>query len=164
MGRYLHASTNVQSLGAGGLHDAYVATGGTGQVPTRDAMDSLRLGQARNPDADYPDGYLGTIRSRWDDKVGESVYQRENTRPYSRGVHKGERIGVQSYFWPSEWHPQRGVENQLRGGPRQTPVGIDVLPVPLINDGKANIVETHSPQQFDPVRASLLQRLRPSWR
>lgn len=157
-----HASTNVQYLGAGGLHDAYVATGGTGQIPTRDAMDSLRLGQARTPNAEWPDGYLGTIRTRWDDRLVESVQQRENTHPYSRGVHKGERIGVQAYFWPSEFQPQRGVENQLRGGPRQTPIGIAVLPVPLTNDGKADI-ESRQPAQFDPVRSHLLTRLKPSW-
>lgn len=157
-----YASNNVQYLGAGGLHDAYVATGGTGQVPTRDAMDALRVGQARTPDAEWPDGYLGTIRTRWDDKVLDSVQQRENTRPYSRGIHKGERIGVQSYFWPPEFDPQRGVRNQMRGGPRQTPLGVAVLPVPLINDGKADI-SSKSPEEFDPIRANLLQRLRPSW-
>ncbi len=157
------ASPNVQYLGAGGLHDTYTATGGTGHIPTRDAMDTMRLGQGRTPEAEYPDGYLGTIRTRWDDRLVDAVNERENSRPYSRGVHKGERIGVQSYFWPSDFNPQQGIMNQMRGGPRQAPIGIAVSPVPLVNDGKADI-SSSDPSTFDPIRASALDRLRPSWR
>jgi hypothetical protein len=65
-------SQNWQSLGGGGLA-GYNNQGGAGTPVARDTMDSLRIGVGRVPSAEYPDGYLGTIRSRRDDRLLDSI-------------------------------------------------------------------------------------------
>jgi len=55
---------NVQSLGAGGMYGTNTVYGGGGQAVARSEMDESRMGVGRQPSAEYPDGYLGTIRSR----------------------------------------------------------------------------------------------------
>mgnify|MGYP003585914959 CR=1 FL=1 len=57
------AHANWQSMGAGGMHGAYTAHGGTGAVVGRDTMDSLRMGEGRIPSAEYPDTELKTCVS-----------------------------------------------------------------------------------------------------
>src|SRR5206468_7107201 len=94
------------------------ANGGAGvtALSFRDALDSARtpMGQ-RVPQAQYPDGYLGTIQSRREDRILDKVKQRLNDRSYQRGVHKGERIDPSDYYWPDEVNPQVGLEYEARG-------------------------------------------------
>jgi hypothetical protein len=158
---------NWQALAAGGFQDANAS--GTGSVVSRDFLDRLRMAQAGNnmniPTGSYPDGYLGTIRSRQDDRLLDSVKNRENQRAYQRGVHKGERIDPAQYIWPPEMDPVRGLRNQARGGNRNVPLVELVDPPHLVNDGKAGpSVVGNEPGVIDPFRASQLSSLRPPWR
>jgi hypothetical protein len=142
-------------------------------------MDFLRLGVGRTPSAEYPDGYLGTIRSRRDDRgngtdtVLDSLKARQNQRGYQRGVHKGERIDPGEYMWPSALKPDRrlkiGVElvendgaqtmNVRRNAPKQA-----LAPRPhLVNDGKANI-SSNVPAEFNPRVAQQFVHLQPRWK
>jgi hypothetical protein len=67
----------------------------------RDPLDAKRMGLAQTPESMYPDGYLGTIRSRRDDRLLDALKDRQGKRPYQRGVHKGERVNPSDYFWDS---------------------------------------------------------------
>jgi hypothetical protein len=141
-------------------------------------MDFLRLGVGRTPSAEYPDGYLGTIRSRRDDRgngtdtVLDSLKSRQTQRGYQRGVHKGERIDPGQYMWPSALKPDRrlkiGVEllenegsvtmNVRKNAPKQ-----ELAPRPhLVNDGKANI-SSNVPAEFNPRVAQQFVHLKPRW-
>jgi hypothetical protein len=171
---------NWQYLGASGYIGAYTTTGGGGTpVVPRSSMDFLRMGIGRAPQAEYPDGYLGTIRSRRDDKgkpyavsdtVLDSLKARQNQRGYQRGVHKGERIDPGEYMWPDGLKPDRRLkvapklnedEGSLlmyvrRNAPRQ-----ELAPAPhLVNDGKAN-VSANVPAEFNPRTAAHFQHLKP---
>lgn len=160
----LHPSNNVQHLGAAGIRDGYTTSGGTGRIPTRDWMDEIRVGQGRTPASEWPDGYLGQLRDRRDDRILGEVRKRENTRPYNRGVHKGERIGVESYFWPTIWGPQYGVYNQMRGGTKQTPMEIMAERPIIVNDGKTDTEADKGTEVIDPFFAEkMLKRLSPPW-
>lgn len=122
-----------------------------------------------SPDVQHPDGYLGTqsTTTRRSDKLVRAVH-RQNSRSYSRGVHKGERINPGDYHWASDFHPLSGIERQAQGGARQAPVGQE--PVTLTNDGKAGPRGTPStldrPQLevIDAERQSRLKGLLPRWR
>lgn len=158
---------NWSSLGAHGLQGTYTASGGTGFVVGRSELDSLRLGEGRVPSAEYPDGYLGTIRSRRDDRMLDSIKGRENQRAYQRGVHKGERVDPADYYWPSGLDPQRGIRNQARGV--KTTPAMQLTPAPhLVNDGKATQAPEYSQAtdmgEINPVRAHQLASLMPTWR
>jgi hypothetical protein len=159
------AHQNWQSLGAGGLYGgntAYGPTGSAGVPVSRDQMDLLRLGQGRTPEAEYPDGYLGTIRSRRDDRLLDSLKNRQNQRSYQRGVHKGERVDPSDYFFPEGLDPQRGLRNQARG--KKTGPLMELAPAPhLVNDGKADVVGNQY-AEVNPVRVAQLSSLRPAWR
>ena len=111
---------NWQYLGASGYIGAYTTTGGGGTpIVPRDKNDALRIGVGKTPSAEYPDGYLGTIRSRRDDKgkpyaasdtVLDSLKARQTQRGYQRGVHKGERIDPGEYMWPENFKPDRRLK------------------------------------------------------
>jgi hypothetical protein len=142
-------------------------------------MDFLRMGVGRAPQAEYPDGYLGTIRSRRDDRgkpyatsdtVLDSLKARQNQRGYQRGVHKGERIDPGEYMWPDGLKPDRRLKVAAkvneedgsllmyvrRNAPKQ-----DLAPAPhLVNDGKAN-VSANVPAEFHPRTAKHFQHLKP---
>lgn len=117
------------------------------------------------PTGSYPDGYLGTVRNKQEDRLLDQLKARENQRAYQRGVHKGERIDPNQYTWPPEMDPVRGLRNQAKGGARQTPLAELVDPPALVNDGKAGpSVTANEPGVIDPFRASQLSSLRPPWR
>ena len=89
---------NVQNLGAGGMYGTNTTYGGGGVPIARSEIDESRMGIGRQPSAEYPDGYLGTIRSRRDDRgrssstsdtVLDSMKNRVGQRSYQRGVHRG---------------------------------------------------------------------------
>jgi hypothetical protein len=160
------AHQNIQSLGAGGLYGSQTGTGGGGfgsnQPVTRDTLDAARMGVGRVPSAEYPDGYLGTIRTRREDRVLDSLKNRSNQRAYQRGVHKGERIDPSDYFYPSGLAPDRGLV-AISQGVRQAPL-LGLAPAPhLVNDGKADM-PNNVPGQIDPRRSQQLARMRPAWK
>lgn len=156
---------NWQSLGAGGLYGgatAYGAGGSAGNTVARDEIDAQRMGIGRTPSAEYPDGYLGTIRSRRDDRLLDSLKNRQNERSYQRGVHKGERIDPSDYLWPPGLDPQRGLRNEAMG--KKTVPLMHLAPAPhLVNDGKSD-VRANTPGEINPVRVAQLAHLRPTWR
>jgi len=164
---------NWQSLGGNGLY-GYNNQGGAGTPVARDSMDASRIGIGRVPSAEYPDGYLGTIRSRRDDRLLDSIKSRVNQKAYQRGVHKGERIEPSMYFWPEGLNDMSGIERQMKaarvnvnGGvvyqaARNAPQ-VELLPAPhLVNDGKANTIATE-PAQINARRQAMLAYLRPAW-
>jgi len=171
---------NWQYLGGNGFIGSYTTTGGGGTPVTgRSDLDFARMGVGKTPGAEYPDGYLGTIRSRRDDRgngtdtVLDSLKNRQNQRAYQRGVHKGERIDPGQYYWPQGLDPDRrlnvrpkiidnnGAINMMM--PRYSPDAMLVAPPPsLINDGKAN-VKAASPAEINEPRAHVLAHLTPKW-
>ena len=165
--------SNWQALGASGLYGGATAygAGGYGSAPvTRDQLDALRMGVGRTPTAEYPDGYLGTIRDRRDDKgkpyatsdvVLDSLKGRLTQRAYQRGVHKGERIDPSDYYYPKGLEPDRGLKLEARGM-KQRPL-FNLAPVPhLVNDGKVDR-PNNVPGELNVVRQAQLQHLRPNW-
>jgi len=136
-----------------------------------------------HPKRSIPDGYLGTIRSRRDDKgkpyamsdtVLDSLKNRQNQRAYQRGVHKGERIDPASYMWPENLEPDRRLKPSLfktvdndgslvMMGKRNAPK-MALAPAPhLVNDGKAD-VSANVPAEFNPRTGALFAHLKPRWK
>lgn len=171
---------NIQSLGANGLYGTYTSYGGGGTPVARSEMDYMRMGVGREPSAEYPDGYLGTIRSRRDDRgrpnsVSEQVLNglkiRQTQRGYQRGVHRGERIDPNDYFLPKELSMDRGIRRQMQAAkrgvaPTRFAPNINLAPAPhLPNDGKAGPdVKSNSPYEMNAVRQSQLRNMKPAWR
>jgi len=173
---------NVQNLGANGLYGTYTTYGGGGVPVARSELDFLRLGVGRVPSAEYPDGYLGTIRSRRDDRgrpsstsdtVLNSLKIRQGQRGYQRGVHRGERIDPSDYFYPTELAADRGIKRQMKakydGNTYMAARYVEnqaLVPAPhLPNDGKAGpSVRSDSPYNMDTKRVSQLSNMLPSWR
>lgn len=171
---------NVQNLGAGGMYGTNTNYGGGGVPVARSELDFLRLGVGRQPSAEYPDGYLGTIRTRRDDrgrpastsdKVLDSLKSRIGQKQYQRGVHRGERVDPSDYYYPDDLRPERGVVRQLKAQrvgnvwlSERAVENMWAVPAPhLPNDGKANMRST-SPGEINPVRADKWARMRPVWR
>ena len=161
---------NWQSIGGNGFF-GYNNQGGAGTPVARDTLDSLRIGIGQVPSAEYPDGYLGTIRSRRDDRLLDSIKSRVNQKSYQRGVHKGERIEPSMYFWPEGMNPMMGIERQMKSvvdgnvirSQRFAPQ-TELAPAPhLVNDGKANTL-ANEPVQIDQRRQAMLSYLKPAWR
>jgi hypothetical protein len=166
-------SQNWQSLGGGGMY-GYNNQGGQGIPVARDALDSTRMGVGRVPSAEYPDGYLGTIRSRRDDRLLDSIKNRVNQKSYQRGVHKGERIEPSMYFWPDAVNNQSGIQRQMKAAlvndqgvmiykaERFAP-DARLAPAPhLVNDGKANTM-ANEPIQINARRQAMMAYMRPAW-
>lgn len=132
----------------------------------RSPKDQVLSGYRNTPEAQYPDGYLGTITNRRQDKVTNAV-NRNNQRSYSRGVHKGERINQEDYFWPNEFNNQTALVLQSKGQ-KFAPPGAE--PVRMTNDGKlgprgiTRNVSSPEQMQIDMERRSQLRSLKPNWR
>lgn len=163
---------NWQSLGGNGFQ-GYNNQGGQGTPVARGDLDSIRIGTGRVPSAEYPDGYLGTIRSRRDDRLLDSIKNRVGQKSYQRGVHKGERIEPSAYFWPSEFNDQQGIQRQMKAKfdpeagvyriPRAAP-DMRLTPAPhLVNDGKAN-TRADGPGEVNVIRMNQMAYLKPVWR
>lgn len=166
------AQQNWQSLGGNGFY-GYNNMGGQGVPVARGELDAIRIGTGRVPQAEYPDGYLGTIRSRRDDRLLDSIKSRVGQKSYQRGVHKGERIEPSMYYWPADLSDQAGIQRQMKAKfdpeagvwriPRNAP-DIRLTPAPhLVNDGKSNMV-SDSPGTLNVHRANALSYLKPVWR
>lgn len=158
-------STNWAEPGFGPPHSG----GGDLQPWWRDHLDYSRSMWRKTPEAEYPDGYLGTFRSRRDDRLLDSLKNRVNQRSYQRGVHKGERRDPAEYFWPAAWQPDRGLAHEY-AGMRQAPV--DALEGRILPAGAARYPRgaqslatlTHTPRTIDPTRVEQLRRMAPMWR
>lgn len=133
----------------------------------RSSKDELLSGYRTAVDAQFPDGYLGTMSAnRRQDKVLGTL-SRMNARQYSRGVHKGERINTVDYFWPEEFNLMTGIQLEAQGK-KFSPVGAE--PVRLTNDGKVGPRGIPSQQpdaeagQISPEQRARLKSLAPRWR
>ena len=171
---------NTQNLGANGLYGTYTNYGGGGVPVARSELDYLRMGVGREPSAEYPDGYLGTIRSRRDDrgrpastsdKLLDSLKIRVGQRSYQRGVHRGERIDQSDYYYPKGLEKERGIIRQMKAAAKNVPVSrhvydAQIVPAPhLVNDGKAGpTVRSDSPVLVNAARQDQMARMRPQWR
>lgn len=143
--------------------------GGDLQPWWRDQLDFRRAMWRQTPEATYPDGYLGTIRSRRDDRLLDSLKNRLTQRSYQRGVHKGERIDPGDYLWPAAFQPDNGLAAEAMGM-RQAPIGgIPERNQPqeqqMLPRGTASLATLNrANQQINPKRTGQLQRLLPDWR
>lgn len=133
----------------------------------RNAKDAQLTGFRNSVDAQYPDGYLGTMDSnRRQDKILGTL-SRMNARQYSRGVHKGERINAGDYIWPDEFNLYTALELQAQGK-KFAPTGAE--PVRLTNDGKVGprgIPRDQSRADATEIsleRRSVLKSLAPAWK
>jgi hypothetical protein len=154
-----------------------VGGGGEAQTGYRDALDAARSGVGFLPHAQYPDGYLGTITNRREDKLLNAIQSRLTNRSYQRGVHKGERIDPADYYWPEEFNPDTGLEYEARGKKWRA------KGLPEERLAHSGTVDWATPQELgdiyakydlkdvpgvhpplDPVRAAQLRRFQPTWR
>jgi hypothetical protein len=151
-------NNNWYAPGAGGFYGTGTSYGGgAGGITTssRDVLDYLRRGSpGRTPEAEYPDGYLSTTNSRNQDKLVQAV-KGLNSRSYTRGVHKGERIDPSDYAWPVEWNPQTSVKAEARGMRTSLAYTGNVEPNPR------GILPP--PAALDPHKAQQLSRFSPPW-
>ena len=164
---------NWQSIGGNGFM-GYNNQGGQGTPVARGELDAIRIGTGRVPSAEYADGYLGTIRSRRDDRLLDSIKNRVGQKSYQRGVHKGERIEPSMYYWSPDFNADMGIKRQMRAKPVNVNGGVvymtpkfgqnlDLVPAPhLVNDGKTNTV-SDSPTTINVQRANALRYLKPVW-
>ena len=164
---------NWQSLGNDGVQ-GYNNQGGYGGPVARGELDAIRIGTGRVPSAEYPDGYLGTIRSRRDDRLLDSIKNRVGQKSYQRGVHKGERIEPSAYYWDMDFNADMGIKRQMKA--KQVNVNgvmvwttkrytqdIRLTPAPhLVNDGKANM-RSDSPGTINVQRSNQMNYLKPKW-
>jgi hypothetical protein len=153
-----------------------VQTGAGGKTLSgyRDLLDARRsVATPRTPQAEYPDGYLGNVGSRREDRLLQAVQTRITQRNYQRGVHKGEKIDNSDYFWPAEFTDMSGLEAQAQGR-KWGPVGSTA--VEQINHMGKNhmlspsemgkVAAQHNVKEIlpvDPVRQDKMIRLLPTW-
>jgi hypothetical protein len=145
-----------------------------------DPLDAMRSMHRRTPDSEFPDGYLGTIQTKRADRLRAGLQQRQDNKPYSRGVHKGERLDGRDYFWPPEMQPTDGIAAQLQGR-KYVPPGVlmeaGITPtrqmaqpndaslarvgargVPGARNGMVQWEQTEDPERLDQLR-----KLAPPW-
>jgi hypothetical protein len=140
------------------------------QPIAHDYLDSVRMSWRATPEAMYPDGYLGTIRTRREDRLLDGLKARTANRPYTRGIHKGERIEQRDYFWPPEFNLWTGIEMQLAGS-RFTPpgLGFDLEYERYPTDrkvGPKGVPSTNGPVPgfaANPDRQAVLRNQAPRW-
>ncbi len=153
--------------GGGGMNGSETRLAGF-----RDILDAKRAMVGRTPDAEYPDGYLGSITDRREDKLLQHV--RENAKSYTRGVHKGSRISPQDYFWPEDFNPYTGLEHQKKGkkwAPQGAPVERLVYGDKYLTQAEEasiraqmNLPPDPQMRNSDPVVREGLRRNLPAWR
>jgi hypothetical protein len=156
----------------GGLSPSSATVGGGGGmlygntqgIQFRSPLDARRAAKGQLSQAEWPDGYLGNIIDRRQDKLLQAVRARQEGPSYQRGVHKGSRIDPKQYFWPADdMGPDEGIDRrtqvavddygmvtmvQKRQAPKGQPIQV------LVNDGK-------SPPQADgemnPKKTAVMQ-------
>jgi len=88
--------------------------GGTPLAGFRSILDArISMAKGKTPEAQYPDGYLGSVIDRREDKLLQTV--RNNARSYTRGVHKGSKIAPVDYFWPDDFNMMTVMEARQSG-------------------------------------------------
>ena len=170
---------NLSPMGRGQPGSPNISGGGgsllSGYRSIADARRAAAPMGGRTPGAEYPDGYLGSTNNRREDRLATSVAGKLSQRNYQRGVHKGDAVNPQDYYWNDVVNPQAGIAAQARGL-KWTQVGS--TPADQINHlGKnhllapedlnrlANSVGIATPSnQIDPVRSQQMSRLLPSWK
>lgn len=172
---------NSQYLPPYGAGGQAVQQGGAQQIVFRDPLDAARSGMSGFvPEAAYPDGYLGTLQSRREDRFLQNLKGQVNERSYSRGVHKGERIDPSDYFWPSELQPEAGLIRQMKTSvPQPDGTVAQARYYPLLTvqeqmqatDGtqlpttpRGKIRPTPGVYDTNPAVADNLRRFLPTWR
>lgn len=152
--------------------------------PWKSNLDAKRSA-ATPTSTDYPDGYLGTIIDRRQDKLLGKVNSRLTDRNYQRGVHVGEHIDRSEYFWQGPVNMESGIQNQMNAHinrlngntydvPRQKPSGSPVEK--LTNLGKDSVTDPAERDELyrqygvnpsmkdiviDPVKAEKMKRMLP---
>jgi len=175
-------ANNIMSLPPMGMGQpgSPVQQGGGGRtdlVGYRSILDARRsMGDAKIPSAEYPDGYLGTITARREDRLLKNVKDRLTQRSYQRGVHKGSRIEPGDYQWSKDVNPQAGLEAEAHGGARWAPKGNIVERLQYVD--KADVLSPSemakiAPQYgleykpnkdtTNPIRSERMARYLPSW-
>jgi len=176
--------------------EAYGGGGGslpsqTSAIQYRDPVDALRAAHGRIGQAQYPDGYLGNIIDRRQDRLIPAIQNRLNHESYQRGVHKGSLISPQDYFWPAGGvTPDAGLEREAKARrigstlrvPRSSPTGnpVEVLAHEGKTSGLATPGDVGSKQQEaadagvnsaanpiviqDPIRVLHFQKMLPRYR
>lgn len=105
------------------------------KIRYRDPRDAQR--SAAYPAGDTePSGYLGTVNSRREDRLLQTLSHRTSTRNYQRGVHAGSRANPNSYLWPEEFQPHMGLSRQVTGMRARPLLEFAQTRHPLTNDGK----------------------------
>ena len=89
--------------------------GGSDMLTARDSLDAKRMAAGFAPGASYPDGYLGTITNRREDRDLAVLQSRLTPTSYQRGVHVGEKQPQSAYYWPADQNPYSGIQRQQRG-------------------------------------------------
>lgn len=148
--------------------------GGKTLAGYRDLLDAKRsVATPRTPNAEYPDGYLGNVNSRREDRLLNAVQSRLTQRNYQRGVHKGEKIDNNDYFWPPEFNNESGLRAQAVGR-RWGPVG-STAAEQINHMGKNHMLPPEQMSQVasqynvneilpvDPVRQEKMKRMLPTW-
>lgn len=87
------------TTGGGGFSTSGRYNGTAGAIQYRTPLDAARAAQGQIPSAEYPDGYLGTIVDRHEDKLIRSIQEKLTERSYQRGIHKGAKIDHSDYYW-----------------------------------------------------------------
>jgi hypothetical protein len=127
-----------------------------------DDLDRMRTQWRSTPEATYPDGYLGTINSRRQDRLLDGLKQRTNSKPYTRGIHKGERRDPSDYMWPAEFNLFTGLELEAQGI-KYAPPGLGLeIGERLVNGGK-NPDEWRNGEAQNLDRAQQMRKLAPPW-
>jgi len=111
-----NSGQNIQFLPPFGIGQpgSQVISGGGGSLDPyfHNERDARRSMFRRTPEAMYPNGYLGNITSRRNDRMLDGLKHQENARNYQRGVHAGERIAPVDYLWPVRFNPMSGLIRQ----------------------------------------------------
>ena len=127
----------------------------------RSVLDARRMMLDRTPNAEYPDGFLGTITDRRNDRLFDQLQARVSERGYQRGVHLGERIDPGDYLWPDELGPFSALQMEARGE-RWAPLLEYYAPTPVV-EGKLAPRASESVITIDKNRATQLSLLRPRY-
>ncbi len=96
-------------------------------LTARDPLDAKRLAAGFAPGASYPDGYLGVITDRQEDKTMAVLQSRLTPNSYQRGVHVGEKVRQSAYFWEPGFNPGTGLQRQMEAQPVDVEGGIVMM-------------------------------------
>lgn len=86
-------------------------------LTARNPLDAQRMAAGFAPGASYPDGYLGTITNRREDRDLAVLQSRLTPTSYQRGVHAGEKQARGAYYWEPGFNPQTGLQRQMASVP-----------------------------------------------